>query len=377
MIPITYFRSSSLKNWHDCEQQYFMTYVLGKDTSTPRIRTDMGTVVHKVLEILAIVKKEFQDSGSETVTVEDGVAGTITVCWDDFIKKTPVSDRQVDKINKSRSASSIYIDKPFIEYGHERAGRDFLNDIIQRVFNYYTKKYEDVHPQWHSKTTIREIVNWCWMTCEVQNGAFDPRFRNIVQPEQQFEFELPFDWAEYYYDLPEGAVSGRIKLKGTIDLITEIDGVYEVVDYKSGARKNWATDQVKTYKKLERDIQLLFYHYAMSLLYPDMPHPLITILFIRDGGPFTLSFGDAELAEMEAKLKYIVESMHTTQQPGLLDKNRKKGLCRFCKFAKAEGKGKSYCQLIEDKIRDKGIEQTIIEETEPGFKIGTYSAPGE
>jgi len=48
---ITYVRSSSYNNYSYCEMQYFMTYVLGHQSKSGK-KADMGTMVHKVMEVL-------------------------------------------------------------------------------------------------------------------------------------------------------------------------------------------------------------------------------------------------------------------------------------------------------------------------------------
>ena len=53
---VTYIRSSSYNNYAYCEMQYFMTYVLGYQSKSGK-KADMGTMVHKVMEVLAGLKK--------------------------------------------------------------------------------------------------------------------------------------------------------------------------------------------------------------------------------------------------------------------------------------------------------------------------------
>ena len=62
---VTYIRSSSYNNFEYCQMQYFMTYVLGHQTVSGK-KAQLGTVVHKVMEILAGCKKLLQD-GDELV----------------------------------------------------------------------------------------------------------------------------------------------------------------------------------------------------------------------------------------------------------------------------------------------------------------------
>ena len=103
------------------------------------------------------------------------------------------------------------------------------------------------------------------------DGQFDPRKRNVVASEPQFDIAIEEDWAKYEYKMPDGKlVEGRLAIKGTIDLVTEVDeGVIEVIDWKTGRRLNWATGEEKTYEKLLEDPQLLLYNYAISKLFPE------------------------------------------------------------------------------------------------------------
>ena len=57
---ITYFRSSSYNAHNMCPQQYFIEYNLGWRGLSGQ-KADKGTIVHKVLEILAFIKMYQQD----------------------------------------------------------------------------------------------------------------------------------------------------------------------------------------------------------------------------------------------------------------------------------------------------------------------------
>ena len=58
---ITYVRSSSYNNYAFCQMQYFLTYVLGYQTDSGK-KAELGTIVHKVMEVLAGLKKFQQDN---------------------------------------------------------------------------------------------------------------------------------------------------------------------------------------------------------------------------------------------------------------------------------------------------------------------------
>ena len=72
---ITYFRSSSYNAHNMCPQQYFIEYNLGWRGLSGQ-KADKGTIVHKVLEILAFIKMYQQDNRE---IYEDDIAGSINV----------------------------------------------------------------------------------------------------------------------------------------------------------------------------------------------------------------------------------------------------------------------------------------------------------
>ena len=72
---VTYIRSSSYNNWRYCEMQYFITYVLGYQSLSGK-KAVQGTVVHKVLEVLAGLKKYHQDNiRARILRVDDDAIG--------------------------------------------------------------------------------------------------------------------------------------------------------------------------------------------------------------------------------------------------------------------------------------------------------------
>ena len=223
-----------------CEQQYFIEYVLGHRGPSGQ-KADKGTIVHKVLEILAIIKKSQQDS--------------ISIVTDDIVSK-------IDTNNYD------------------------LEEIIDTVYNHYSTCSN--HHKWTPKDK-RDCRDWVYKAINFNNGMFDPRNRNILKPEQHFDITINKKWAEYSFDTDNGILSGNLALKGTIDLVTLAnEKTIEIIDWKTGRRLDWATGQEKTQEKLEKDPQLRIYHYAISHLYPDIDHIIFSIYFINDGGPFSL-----------------------------------------------------------------------------------------
>ena len=59
--------------------QYFMTYVLGHQSTSGK-KAELGTMVHKVMEILAGLKKFQQDNPKKKyLLVDDDAAGKIKI----------------------------------------------------------------------------------------------------------------------------------------------------------------------------------------------------------------------------------------------------------------------------------------------------------
>lgn len=328
-----------------CEQQYFFEYVLGWRGPSNK-KADKGTIVHKVLEILAVIKKGEQDGEK---TVEDEILG---------------------KINISKYS---------------------LNTIIEKVYKYYTSEFK--HHTWEVKD-YKDCHSWVHKALEYHNGAFDPRNRIIVCPEQRFDIEIKKPWAKYKYNHMGETVEGNLAIKGTIDLITKIDdNTYEIVDWKTGRRLDWATGAEKTQEKLENDPQLKIYHYAIKQLYPEVDNIIVTIYFINDGGPFSVCFGKKDLASTEDMLRNKFETIKNVQKPKLNKTWMCNKLCHFGKTtfenshisalteyrdnqATAKDSVMTKCEQVKHDIQIKGMNSVVDEYTFPGYTVSKYKPPG-
>jgi hypothetical protein len=343
---ITYFRSSSYNTHNMCEQQFFFEYVLGW-RSPSGFKAVKGTIMHKVLELLAIIKKAQQDN--LTHVNDDEILG------------------KIDVDNYS------------------------LNVMIEKVY----KHYSEANSQhiWTIKD-YKECYNWVYKAIQFNNGMFDPRNCNILQPEQRFDLVIEKPWAKYSYNIDGKKVEGYLGLKGTIDLITKVDDkTVEVVDYKSGKRLDWATGQEKTQEKLEKDAQLRIYHYAVKKLYPHIETVIFTIYYVNDGGPFSMVFHDSDLADTEDMLRKKFEIIKNTRKPRL----NKSWMCnKLCHFGKTtfensniesqteyrdgqvcqKGSVMSKCEQVKHDLELYGIDATMSMYKHPDHTVGHYQAPG-
>lgn len=342
---ITYFRSSSYNTHSMCEMQYFIEYVLGWRGPSGQ-KADKGTIVHKVLEILAVIKKGTQDS--------------LEVIDDDVVGKLSTSKYNLDR-------------------------------IIEQVYRHYTTS--SPHHKWTARD-YKDCHAWVYKALDFNDGMFDPRNREILMPEQHFDFEIKKPWAKYSYDVGGEKISGNLALKGTIDLITLVNGnTIEVIDWKTGRRLDWATGQEKTQEKLESDPQLKIYHYAIRHLYPDIKNIIFSIYFINDGGPFSICFNDDELADTENMLRAKFDKIKSVKRPALSKSWMCKKLCHFGKttFENTaieseieyrenqvcqQNTNMTKCEQIRHDLDLYGIDTTITMYKHPNHVFGAYKAPG-
>lgn len=328
-----------------CSQQYFLEYVLGIRSPSNK-KADKGTICHKVLEILAHIQLCTQNNQP--------------IYNDDILGDIDINDYD-------------------------------LNSITERVYNYYTSQFK--HHQWEVKD-YKDCRLWVNKALEAHNGSFDPRNRNILQPEQHFDILIDKPWADYKYKTKDGFLEGRLAIKGTIDLITKVDdNTIEIVDWKTGRRLDWATGEEKTLAKLQNDPQLRIYHYAVSQLYPHMEHIIFTINFINDGGAFSVCYDKSDLPKTEQMIRQKFETIKNTRVPQLNKSWKCTKLCHFgkttfenshvlpiveyrdgqlCKVDQTMTK----CEQIKHDIELKGMDVVVDEYTAPGYTVGKYKAPG-
>jgi hypothetical protein len=320
--------------------QYFITYVLGHQPDSGK-KAELGTIVHKVMETLAQLKKYQQDNPKKlTLSIEDDALKTVS-------------------IKKNELLTSTLVDK-----------------LLSRSFDFYTEGSKHTFTKGDRDLCLKLV----WDTLKYNDGQFDPRLRKIVAAEPHFDIPIDEDWAFYEYEVNGQKVKGQLAIKGTIDLVTETEeGIIEVIDWKTGRRLDWATGEEKTYGKLCSDPQLLLYNYAISKLFPQYKQSIMSIFFIKDGGPFSMCFDKADEKRFLEMLKDKFLDIKHNEKPQPISPNRENWkctkLCHYCKNKWPET-DQNMCIYIENSIKTKGMDQTIKDCTRPGFDIGFYSAPG-
>lgn len=299
-MKITHMSASSLNTYETCPQKYFIKYILNIQ-DTVGAAAFVGKIVHKVLECMALCHKN----------------------------KIEFVDKEIGQIS-------------FVDYKSE----SFITSLIVRTFEHYNKEFNGLLDKSHMKDCIK-LVN---KVLTFKNGLYNPINLNIVDAEQVFELELNTLWCK------------ELKLRGVIDLVTSpMDGIVEIIDYKSGRRFDWLAKKEKNFENLVNDLQLQIYFYAAKKLYPNINNFIITIIYIKDGGPISIPFSDITLQKLESKLESLFREISECELPKLLSPTRQGFMCsKLCHFAKAQygDSGKSVCEFVHDEIIKHGINQT-------------------
>ena len=285
---------------------YFMEYVLGWDSGINKAAIK-GTVVHAVLELLACIKKADQD-GKKSISTDMGV-GRLKVV--DYLKTEKLLDKltcQLYDIHQAKYPQLSWVDAD-------------QTDCVK----------------WVRKT----LVDW--------GGKFDPRCRDIIEPEMFFDIEIIKPWSAYKYELPDGTeLKGFLKLRGTVDLITSLDECIEVLDWKTGKFWDWTTSTPKTADSLKDDIQVRMYHYILSKIYPDK-QIIITMVYINNVGPISVYLNNDDISKTEKILKNHFQTIRDSSP--VCNKSWKCN--KFCEYNKSDFSGTSVVPIDHNGVLTK------------------------
>lgn len=297
---ITYLRSSSFNTYDFCELKYFYEYALEKGSQTNKAATK-GSIVHKFLEILA--KKKLANQNGEKDIYDPEM---------DF-------HCQEDKLDLKKCFARCV---------------EFYSETTNILFD--EKDIEDC------KKWIRIVLN---------DDTYNPAKRNIISPELHFDMNINEEWAKYSYEVSGQTISGNLRIKGTLDLVTdESCGTMEYTDWKTGKMYDWARGKDKTPESLKDDFQLRLYHYALAHLYPDYHTFILTLYYMKHGGPHPTLFHDCDLPKTKEIIKNRYLEIKNNYSPKVIRPHFK---CRFCELSKNNYKS---CKQLENEIEMFGID---------------------
>lgn len=313
---VTYFRSSSINAIDFCEQRYFIEYCLGIKGLSNAAAT-RGTIVHKVLEIMALQKMAIQQN-------------------------------QVEDVYESETKQIFGI-------------KESPQSILKKVYPIISSK--DTHIEWSVKD-----YDACSILVDKaithDNGRFSPWNQNIVNPETKFDISLEkYPWS--FFNYPKLGIKGHLSIRGTIDLIIQNeDGSYECIDYKTGRSKwDWNKGKEKSFNDfLLSDQQFILYFFALKMMNPDKEY-LFTVYYIQSGEAITIPFDDKTMKIAEKMLQDKFNRIRNNFRPRIIYPNFK---CKFCSYAKystnnepVDDYNKSACKEISTELQQIGMEKVF------------------
>lgn len=313
--------------------KFFLDYTLAWH-SPANIKAEKGTCVHKCLELLGAIKLAKQNNI-------------------DFIED-------------------------------ERLGKYYLSELTIDICLDLAYSIRDTKLYTWSEQDYKDCKSWLNAALTYQDGMLNPLNQKIVCPETFFDFEIQEDWANYKQKLPnQQYLEGKLRIKGTIDLIVDLgDGVYEMVDYKTGKRMDWNTGEEKTYEKLLDDSQLLMYYMAARHVYPEAKQIIVTIYYINDGGAISMCFEDKDIDRAKEMLKQRFFKIKNDFKPKRIFPDWKcTKLCHFGKhdmsgaaITKDDFKTKSICSVVHKDLLTLGIDRVMLKHSKGDFSA--YSEGG-
>lgn len=305
-----YHRSSSLGALDMCEMKYFFVYVLGMKDK-PNKKAMLGTIFHRVMQVLAD-KRLAELNGKEMLENDDIGNLTFDEC-------------------------------------------DDIQLITTRCFNYYSVTEPELS---FEKSDLNTCIAWVHKALAYKRGELDPRKQNVFATEKFFDIEIPHEWARYDYKIDGKVYTGQLSIKGTVDLILkEGEGYFQILDYKTGKRLNWATEKEKTHADLQKDPQLLLYYYALRNLYPDWSF-YVSIYYVNDGGVFDVVFDDHDYEKAENMLRQKFQYIKEIEVPSRISSDQQNWKCqKLCRFSEYDlESGKTICSTYHNAIKKKGID---------------------
>lgn len=230
------------------------------------------------------------------------------------------------------------------------------DEAFEAAYSYYTKRLT----QWAwTARDYKDCLAWYRAALNFNDGAYHPLRRRVLWPEKFFELEIREPWARYSYETPNGVIEGYLGLKGSLDLVCYDGDGYELIDWKTGSRRNWVEGRDKSYDDLLKDTQLRLYHYALSRLLPDK-NMSITIVYCKDGGAFPVPLFKEDLAETEAMLRRRFEEIRACTEPEfIVTRGDRDSLmkCGWCPYSlnRYPGSDKTVCDYLRGELLQLGM----------------------
>ncbi len=266
--------ASAIGTYNHCPFSYFMHYLLGMESKAGKAALQ-GSIVHKVLEIMA------KRSKREKTNIDPMLL--LDLVWDKLTAQSPeIAIRKV----------TTRIDK---ETGELKEAADF-------------KK---------CRVALENII---------KDEFYNPYNLKIIDIERWFALELP---GEEWECFDQDGKKRQFTVRGFIDMVHEIDSdTIEIVDWKSGNRTNYHTQEPIDEAVLTREVQPRLYHLAAFFLYPKYKNILITFYYANSGGPITIALSHDDLNQT---IVFLYNFLTSVKRDTLIRRNRHWS-CKMCSF---------------------------------------------
>ncbi|KKN98952.1 hypothetical protein LCGC14_0141970 [marine sediment metagenome] len=273
-MKITKCSASAIGMYYHCSFAYFLHYILGMETKTG-LAALQGSIVHKTLEWMCQLKRRGKTNVDPMWLLDRA--------WDELTAESPeIAIRRV----------TTRIDK---ETGDLKEAAD------------------------HKKCRVA-------LETILADKHYNPYDNESIGIEQWFAMEMP---GEEWECTDKDGNKHQFAARGFIDLVKEIDKeTIEIVDWKTGNRKNFHTQEDIDEEVLTKEVQPRLYHLAAYFLYPQYKNIIVTFYYANDGGPVTVAFSQDDLARTVAVLHRFFT---TVKQDTLLLRNRH-WTCKMCSF---------------------------------------------
>lgn len=160
----------------------------------------------------------------------------------------------------------------------------------------------------------------------VRASACNPESLKVINVENKFRITLnKKKW--------KTQSEKQLKLSGIIDLIHEIDDdTIELIDWKTGRRKDWISGKEISITSILNDIQPRIYHLAAVYLYPQYTNINMIFYYILQGGPIIVCLGKEDIPETLDRIHHHFKTMENNNKPTRIKPHFR---CRMCSFSKS------------------------------------------
>ena len=300
--------ASAINLYRHCPFAYFMQYILHMETRAGKSALQ-GQIVHRTLEWMAKLRKR----------------GKINIdpMW--------LLDRAWDKLTKQF---------PEIEIRKATTRIDPTTGDFKEAADY--KK---------CRIALETVL---------ADTCYNPYNLKTIDVEQQFTIVMP---GEDWQCIDDTSEIHQFTIRGLIDLVHEIDSdTLEIIDWKTGKKTDFYTQQSIDDDKLMREVQPRLYHLAAYILYPQYKNILITFYYLNDGGPLTIALSHDDIAMTIAALRRL---FITIRNDTLIRRNRS-WTCRMCSFGRSKICDKVWTDLhmfgneyIKEKYTNLDVEKQL------------------